>query len=241
MKKIFGILLILISFGCTESKSKKSDDDFSTETNLKTSQNKLNFKINFDSTKVSTFTIEDSELSSAKALTKKLSDYSTKELEDLPKFKRLTLSIVVPYDITKENFENTLKSIVSEKTEKNNDIDEVVIFAYDDKTDIGKIQYTFGKLLWAPNGKIGNVTPKIAQKNIRTNYAFDITVKDKVGKISKSDLPTDSELEIYKMIMNDKYIGMEEEKLNAMVMKKFDIKTEKELNAIWLKVAAYKN
>ena len=42
------------------------------------------------------------------------------------------------------------------------------------------------------------------------------------------------------MIMADENIGMDEEKLKRMVMKKFNIKTTKEFDAIWLKVAAYK-
>lgn len=152
----------------------------------------------------------------------------------------LTLSIVIPFDITKESLENTMKSIVAEKSRNDNDIDEILIFAYDDKNDIGT-GYTFGKLLWAPKGEIGNATPEIAKNNNRSNYRFEITIKDKVGEITKSDLPAERELEIYYTIMAEENIGLEEDKLNKMVMKKFNIKTEDELNAIWLKVATYKN
>jgi hypothetical protein len=34
---------------------------------------------------------------------------------------------------------------------------------------------------------------------------------------------------------------MQEEEYHPMIMKKFNIKTKKELDAIWLKVAVYKN
>tara|TARA_R110002051_G_scaffold324223_1_gene420548 strand:+ start:3874 stop:4572 length:699 start_codon:yes stop_codon:yes gene_type:complete len=231
MKRILWILPILILLSSNETKKK-------TKSELKTSKIESNYKIDFDSTKISTFTIEESEFSSAKAMTRKLSDYSTQELKDLPKFIRLTMSIIVPFDISKENLENTLKSIVSEKMEKDNDIDEIVIFAYDDKNDIG-MGYTFGKLLWSPNGKTGNVTPEIAKNNIRTNYKFDIIIKDKVGNISKSDLPTKRELEIYNEIMSEKYWDMQEEESEPIIMKKFNI-SRKELKDIWLKVAAHK-
>ena len=233
MKRILWILPILILLSCNETKNDKK-----TESVLETSKIESKYKIAFDSTKVSAFTIEESEFSSAKAMTRKLSDYSTQELKDLPKFIRLTMSIVVPFDISKENLENTLKSIVSKKTEKDNDIDEIVIFAYDDKNDIGT-GYTFGKLFWSPNAKTGNVTPEIAKNNIRTNYKFDIIIKDKVGNISKSDLPTKRELEIYNEIMSEKYWDMQEEDMIPIVMKKFNI-TEKELKEIHLKVLAYK-
>lgn len=226
MKRILLILPILILLSCNETKTDKK------------SESEAKYKIDFDSTKLSTFTIEESEFSSAKAMTRKLSDYTTQELKDLPKFIRLTMSIVVPFDISKENLENTLKSIVSKKTEKDNDIDEIVIFAYDDKNDIGT-GYTFGKLLWSPNAKTGNVTPEIAKKNIRTNYKFDIIIKDKVGEISKSNLPTKRELEIYNEIMSEKYWDVQEEVMIPKVMKKFNI-TEKELRDIHLKVLAYK-
>ncbi len=233
MKRILWILPILILLSCNETKNDKKS-----ESELKTSKVELKYKIDFDSTKLSSFTIEESEFSRAKAMTRKLSDYTTQELKDLPEFIRLTMSIVVPFDISKENLENTLKSIVSKKTEKDNDIDEIVIFAYDDKKDIGT-GYTFGKLLWSPNAKTGNVTPEIAKRNIRTNYKFDIIIKDKVGKISKSDLPTKRELEIYNEIMSEKYWDVQEEVMIPKVMRKFNI-TEKELRDIHLKVLAYK-
>jgi len=136
-------------------------------------------------------------------MVKRLSEYSTKELEELPNSKRLSLTITVPFDISKESLTNTLKSIVSEKTNADNDIDEIVIFAYDDKNDIGRERYTFGKLLWAPNWKTGNVTPQIARNNTRNNYKFDIIIKDQVGEIKKADKPTARELEIYNKIMSE--------------------------------------
>ena len=245
MKKILGFLFAIILFGCNESK--KSNEELKTQPNSetveKTIPKEIAYKIEFDSTKVSEFTIEHSELKKSKALDQKLSDYSTAELKALPEFKRLTLSIVVSFNISKESLINTLKYITSEKSKENNDIDEIMIFAYDDKKDLtnGGGFYTFGKLFWAPNGKTGNVTPEIAEKNIRDSYKFEIDIKDKVGNIKKTDLPTKRELDIYNTIMAEENIGMQEDKLNKMVMKKFGIKTEKELNAIWLKVTAYKN
>lgn len=197
------------------------------------------FEIVFDKTKISKYTIEEVENTSSKAMTKRLSEYSTSELKNLPLSKRQIIRIIIPTKISKENLENTFKYIVAKKTEENNDIDEIIIFAYDSKSDINSF-YTFGKLLWAPNGKLGDITPKIASNNIRNNYKFVIDIKDKVGNISKSDIPTKRELQIYAMIMDDKYLDYPEEKLNKLVMKKFNIKSTKKLDEIWLKVAAYK-
>lgn len=236
MKRILWILPILILLSCNETKNNKTTTKI--ESKLKTSKVESEFKIEFDSTKISSFTIEESKFSSVKALAWKLSHYSTQELKNLPNFTRLTMSIIIPSDISKENLENTLKSIVYEQSEKNEDIDEIVIFAYDDKNDIGN-GYTFGKLLWSPNTKTGNVTPEIAKNDIRTNYNFEIIIKDKVGKITKSNLPTKRELEIYNEIMSEKYWDMQEEQSEPIIIKKFKI-SRKELKETWLKVAAYK-
>ena len=245
MKNVLGLLFALTIFGCNESKKYSIEFESipSFNSSEKAEQDISSYNIEFDSTQVSEFTIEHSELTKSKALEKKLSEYSNNELEQLPEFKRLTLGIVVPFDISKESLINTMKYITSEKSKEDDDVDEIMIFAFDDRNDLtnGGGFYTFGKLFWAPNGKIGNVTPKIAKLNIRDSYEFEIDIKDKVGNIKETDLPTKRELDIYNTIMAEENIGMDEDKLNKMVMKKFGIKTEEELTAIWLKVAKYKN
>jgi hypothetical protein len=239
MKRILWILPIVILLSCNKGKNNKITTEI--ERKLETPKVETKFKIVFDSIKVSKYEIEDSEMDSFKPMVKKLSEYETQELKDLPEYKRLTLSIVVPFDITKESLENTMKSIVYKESKKDNDIDEIMIFAYDNKKDIG-MGYTFGKLLWAPKGKIGNATPEIAINNIRDSYKFDITIKNKVGNIKKTDLPTKLELEIYSEIVNEngQYTGKNDDEIRKIVMKKYKIKTEKEYERIYLKVGVYK-
>jgi hypothetical protein len=237
----FFLLIILIGISCADIKPQTISTQI--ESTSEISESKIHiqpFKIEFDKNLVSTYQIENKEIGKTKAMVKRLSEYTTKELKELPNSKRLTLSITVPFNITKESLGNTLKSIVSEQTSKDNDIDEIVIFAYDDKDDIGRTQYTFGKLLWTPNGKTRNITPEIAKNNTRNNYKIDIIIKDKVGEIKKVDLPTAKEFEIYNEIMSEKYWNMQEEQSEPIIMKKFKI-SKKELDDIWLKVAAYKN
>ena len=234
---LIGILTVFM-ISCSENKKKTQQDEKNTTIKTETKEKLKSFKMEFDKTKISKYTIEDSEIGGAKTIIGKMSDYTTKELKELPSSKRLTLSIVVPYNISKENLENTLKSIVAKKTVEDNNIDEVVIFAYDDKNDIGN-GYTFGKLLWAPNGKTGMMTPEIVLSNNRNSYEFKIIIKEKVGNIKKVDLPTKRELEIYNEIMSEKYWDMQEEESEPIIMKKFKI-SKKELNDIWLKVAAHK-
>lgn len=244
MNRILWILLIVILLSCDKAKNDKITKEIDSKTEhskIEPSKVEIEFKIVFDSTKVSTYKIEGLEIDSFKPIVKKLSEYESQELKDLPKYKRLILSIVVPSDITKESLENTMKYIVYEKSKNDNDIDEIMIFAYDNKNDIG-MGYTFGKLLWAPKGKIRNTTPEIAITNNRDNYKFDITIKNKVGNIKESDLPTKREFEIYSEIVNEngQYTGKSDDEIKKIVMKKYKIKTEKEFERIYSKVGVYK-
>jgi hypothetical protein len=244
MKRILFVIQIILLISCNRGKENK----ISTEVELKTKTQKIEtskittkFKIVFDSTKISHYKVEKSKTENIKIMFKKLSEYTYGELQNLTKYRRLTLSITVPSDISKESLENTMKSIINERTKKNNNIDEIIIFAYDNKIDIGK-GFTFGKLLWTQEGKQGNITPHIVWDNIRDYYAFNISIKNKVGNLENSDLPTKKELEIYSEIVNEngQYTGKSDKEIRKIVMKKYKIKTNKEYDRIYSKVGVYK-
>jgi hypothetical protein len=244
MKRILFVIQIILLISCTKGKENKISTEIELKTKtqrIETSKITTTFKIVFDSTKVSHYKVEKSETENIKIMFKKLSEYSYGELQNLTKYRRLTLSITVPSDISKKSLENTMKSIVSERTKKNNDIDEIIIFAYDNKNDIGK-GYTFGKLLWTQKGKHGNITPYIVWNNVRDLYAFNISIKNKVGNLENSDLPTKKELEIYSEIVNEngQYTGKSDKQIREIVMKKYKIKTNKEYDRIYSKVGVYK-
>jgi hypothetical protein len=244
MKKILFVIQIILLISCNKGKENKISTEIELKTKIQTIETaKITtiFKIVFDSTKVSHYKVEKSETENIKIMFKQLSEYSYGELENLTKYRRLTLSITVPTLISKKSLENTMKSIVYERTKKNNDIDEIIIFAYDKKNDIGK-GFTFGKLLWTQKGKHGNITPYIVWDNIRDNYAFNISIKNKVGNLENSDLPSKKELEIYSEIVNENghYTGKSDEQIRKIVMKKYKIKTNKEYDRIYSKVGVYK-
>ena len=85
--------------------------------------------------------------------------------------------------------------------------------------------------LWIYYTTMSGVHTFIAKGGVN-NYKFEIKIKDKVGNIKKSDIPTKRELSIYYMYSDDKYLDYSEEKLDRIVMKKFNIKSKKELNKI---------
>lgn len=157
----------------------------------------------YDSTLVRNYEIVETEDISIKVMDKPLSAYSTSEIEKLPMNLRKEYRVVVPSDISKEEFKSTLIQVVMDKTSENPDIDEVVVFAYDRKEDADSF-YTFGMVEWCPNGDWAGVTPIIASTNDRSSYQYNFEIKDKVGNIEVTDRPTEREFDL------SKYIGVGE-------------------------------
>jgi len=211
----------------------------------------------YDSTLVRNYEIVKTEDISIKALDKPLSAYSTSEIEKLPMNLRKEYRVVVPSDISKEEFKSTLIQVVMDKTSENLDIDEIVVFAYDRKEDADSF-YTFGRVEWCPNGDWAGVTSTIASTNDRSSYQYNFEIKDKVGNIDVSDRPTEREFEICdyyddrlleetKKLFEAEDAGLQykyadiEELENAVrteVANKYDI-SEDELDKVWLKAIVY--
>jgi len=142
------------------------------------------------------YTIVGEEDISIKALDKSLSSYTQEELAQLPLNIRMEYRIIVPSDIKQDELKATLIKVVKEKVQKNQDIDEVVVFAYDNESDIDG-PYTFGKVEWSPNGNWAGVTSAIASTNDRSSYKYVFDIKDKVGQ--EEGKPTAKEMEIYNL------------------------------------------
>ncbi len=124
------------------------------------------------------YEIVESEDQSHKALgNKSLSDYTTQEISNLPMDKKMLYRIVVSPEIKENEVRPTIQKIISDITQKDNDIDEITLFLYSDK-ELSSGSYDIGTATWAPKGKLGNVTPEIAQSNDRTSYETTIQIKE---------------------------------------------------------------
>lgn len=185
------ILVMVVASGCGEKEETKSESGPSSQQQATPvyQQQEQNIKV-----QAREYTIVDEEDLSIKALDKLLSDYSANEIAQLPMNIRMTYKILVPSDITKEELKATLIQVVKDKTAKNKDIDEIMVFAYDRKQDIDEA-YTFGKVEWCPNGDWAGVTSAIASSNDRSSYKYVLDIKDKVGE--EEGKPTARETEIY--------------------------------------------
>ncbi|WP_445722169.1 hypothetical protein [Flavobacterium sp.] len=121
------------------------------------------------------YTIEETEDISIKALDKNLSSYELNEIDELPINKRLTCRILVPNDIKLNEVKPTIEKIISDITKKDNDIDELHLLLYSDKSLINGI-YDVAMAQWAP--KEGTQISEIAKSNNRESYETKINIKE---------------------------------------------------------------
>jgi len=131
------------------------------------------------------YEIVESEDQSHKAMTKSLSSYTYQELAKLPTDKKMGYRVVVSQTIKENQVRPTVEKIIADITSKDNDIDEIWLFLYSDKELVKDGWYDVAKATWAPNGKLGNVTPEIAKTNNRTNYKLEIQIAKDLGQYLK--------------------------------------------------------
>ncbi len=205
---------------------------------------------NYDSSLVRNYDVIQEDDISMKALTKSLSAYTTEEINSLPLNVRKEYRVVISSDISEEELKSTLIQVVMDKTSENNEIDEVVVFAYDREEDVNDI-FTLGKVEWCPNGDWGSMAPEIASSNDRSSYQYVFDIKDKVGNIDASEIPTEREYEIYdyyekcydaawgNIDLSDPTATVDEDLIIEEVAKKYEI-TKEEASRICDKVVLYK-
>ncbi|MFH1326210.1 MAG: hypothetical protein ABIH48_01955 [Candidatus Falkowbacteria bacterium] len=124
-----------------------------------------------------TYEIIETEDQSHKALgNRSLSDYTMQEITNLPIDKKIRYRVVVSPKIKENQVKPTIEKIISDITSKDGNIDEISLLIYSDK-ELTNGAYNVAMATWAPFGKLGNITPEIAQNNNRSNYKITIQVK----------------------------------------------------------------
>lgn len=203
----------------------------------------------YDSSLVKNYDMVQNEDISMKALVKPLSAYTPDELNSLPLNVRKVCKVVISPSVSKEELKSTLIQVVMDETSKNNDIDEVAVFAYDRKEE-ANFAYNLGKVEWCPNGDWSSVTPEIASSNDRSSYKYVFDIKDQVGSIDASGRPTEREYEIYDYFnkcydialknidLNDPKAIVDEDLIMQEIAGKYGI-TKEEANGICTKVSIY--
>lgn len=167
---LFFVDIIMIGILAPESNHSKSNQNVSTVTETNEIETNKNEEINYEIVK-----IEDM---SHKALgDRSLSDYSLSEVNNLPTDKKISYKVVVGDKITTAKVKPTIDKIISDLTNQDGDIDEIILNLYSDKESINGM-YDVASAIWAPGGELGNVNANIARSNNRSGYKTTIQIKD---------------------------------------------------------------
>lgn len=176
--KIFGIAAIIffVLFGVTTKPIPEKNTP--KKVNDQQQEQKADDKINVEQASPVNYEIIETEDQSHKAWGRKaLSEYTLLETANLPTDKKMSYRIVVSPEIKENQVKPTVEKIISDITAENNDIDEISLLLYSDK-ELANSVYDVAMATWAPRGKLGNVTPEIAQNNDRSSYKTTIRVKE---------------------------------------------------------------
>lgn len=124
---------------------------------------------------------------------KSLSQYTAQELAELPTDKKIRYRIVVSPDIKQNQVEPTINKIISDITNKDSDIDEIIILIYSDKKLANDV-YDVATATWAPFGELGKVTAEIAKNNSRANYKVSIKITENLEEYLSQRNKTEDKL-----------------------------------------------
>lgn len=116
---------------------------------------------------------------SNKALEGPLSSYTAAEIAALPTAKRETVNAIIDGPITQDQVEPTLHAILDVIRAADSDTDEITIWLHSDADRIGR-GWDIGRLLWAPHGEMGRITPQIASSNDRSTYQVVVEIRSDV-------------------------------------------------------------
>ncbi len=143
-----------------------------------------------------TYEIVQEEDNSMKALGNKLlSEYTSKEIENLPTAKRMSYRILVSPEIKENQVRPTVEKIVSDISSRNNEIDSIHLLLYSDR-ELIEGSYDVAMAIWAPGGEVKNITPEIARSNNRTGYEISLTIRQNLEGYLKSRAESEDKFEL---------------------------------------------
>jgi len=185
------------------------------------------------------YKVAHKEIKEYRAIVKKLSSYTSMELAKLPYVIRQECRIVVPEGLSEAQIKKIAEDVVSNELYEDNEIDEMIIFIYDNESDVSGA-YTIGKAIWGIDGELGNISPQIAENNDKSMHkvTFDIK-KTKSKNLSERELMMARTLDKALWDTADNNLDTDEEVIVAKIADKFGISVE-ELDEIYVKFMEWK-
>ena len=170
---------------------------------------------------------------SRKSTVKPLSEYSTSELANIPKKKKMEYNIAVGDTIRKEQIRPTAKKIIQDITSKDPEVDEVILNLNANDT-MGSSPYDIAQCIWAPEGELGVVTPSVAESNIRDRYELSISYRDDLETYLKKKRKGEKRFGLSEETRKEIYYAFvkAEDKAIRQADKKYSIGSEKHSNTV---------
>lgn len=104
-----------------------------------------------------------------------LSDFSTEELKRLPVAERARVKIALPTAKTEDDVRQAIAQAVHDMTVQRPGLDAISFLIYSTKEQTESLA-DLGSALWAPGGKLGNLTARIAAGDKREGYQLVVDV-----------------------------------------------------------------
>lgn len=147
--------------------------------------------------------------------------------------------IIMSPQVTRDQVRSTLIQFIIDKAAQNPEIDDIMIWVYDDEIDVNE-PFTMAKLNWGPKSSWQNINLKYFKENDRTNYNFNFEFRQRFSN-KKLIKPTEREYKIYNEAYNElwKYPNTDEEIIFERIGRKFKI-SGSQAKDIYIKVMTYK-
>lgn len=178
------VIIIIVSAGGEKKETQPTIQQSSTQKQIQ----KFSFEDYIQENLIKEYKIVEEEDISIKALgEKRLSDYSTEEITELPKNFRMSYSIVTHSDITLEELKSTLAQVIKEKSAANLDIDEIHVGAWESEESFKGGNPHIGSAEWSPYGEWAIMPPEIAKSNVRDSYKIVYSIDEKALEAIKKN------------------------------------------------------
>jgi hypothetical protein len=103
-----------------------------------------------------------------------LRGYSAGELDRLPWNEKRRYKVILNRVVNEKELKRIAEQIVAKVSSDDPDIDEIILWFYSDKGAVDDGPWDVAQAIWAPGGRLGNITADIAKRNDRGAYSLSL-------------------------------------------------------------------
>lgn len=122
----------------------------------------------------------DYEIASTKDLSSPvpgdLSQYSSQD--EIPQNRKIQYFVVVGDPIERNEVKPTVEAVIQHIIMMDEEVDEVILELCSNEGAASSGSHDIARAVWAPEGELGNVTPEIAENNLRESYEISTEIRE---------------------------------------------------------------